>query len=268
MIQCVGSRNEERKYCSRLCCQEAVKNALRTKEINPEANIFVLYKDMRTYGFAESFYEEARKKGILFIRYEDDKKPELNQDNGKLSLLVTDTLLKQRLSISPDLVVLSAAVLPAENQELAKMLKVPLTQDGFFLEAHVKLRPVDFATDGIYLCGLAHSPKTIGESISQALGAAARAAIPLSKGYVEALPIIASVNEEKCIGCGLCVFVCEVKAMKLKPKSEGGKAEVIAASCKGCGACGASCPQQAITIPHFTTEELVAQVDAFAGVTS
>ncbi|MFH1087183.1 MAG: CoB--CoM heterodisulfide reductase iron-sulfur subunit A family protein [Chloroflexota bacterium] len=266
MLQCVGSRNEERKYCSRVCCQQAVKNALKIKETNPEANIFVFHKDVRTYGFSEPFYEEARRKGILFIRYDDDKKPEVVKSDGRLSVQAADPILRQKLSISADLVVLSTAILPAENGELAKMLKVPLTQDGFFLEGHVKLRPVDFATDGIYLCGLCHSPKTVGESISQALGAAARAAIPLSKGCVQVMPIVPSVNEEQCTGCGLCVFLCQFHAMELKLKEGGRKAEASAALCKGCGVCGASCSQQAITIPHFATEELVAQIDAFAGV--
>jgi len=266
MIQCVGSRTEERPYCSKVCCSQAIKNALKIKELNPSCNIYILYKDMRTYGFREEFYTQARSQGILFIRYDDENKPEVTCENGRLRVNILDPILDEKLVIDSDLVALSAAIIPSENGELARMLKVPLNEDGFFLEAHVKLRPVDFATDGIFVCGLAHSPKPIDESISQAIAAAGRAAIPLSKGYVSVEPIVSKVSAEKCIGCGLCESLCAFNAIRLKMTPSGNKAENIPASCKGCGLCAASCPQQAITMCHFTDEELMAEVNALAVV--
>jgi len=264
MIQCVGSRSQERLYCSKVCCSQAIKNALKIKEENPSSNIYILYKDMRTYGFREEFYARARSQGVVFIRYDDDHKPEVTAETDGIRVSVFDPVLGEKLVIDPNLLVLSAAIIPSKNDELARMLKVPLNEDGFFLEAHVKLRPVDFATDGIFVCGLAHSPKPIDESISQAIAAAGRATIPLAKGCVRVEPIISSVDEEKCVGCGLCEALCAFKAIQLKAKDGGNKAEVISASCKGCGLCAASCPQQAITIGHFTDDELMAQVNALA----
>jgi heterodisulfide reductase subunit A len=263
MIQCVGSRTEERLYCSKVCCSQAVKNALKIKGINPSSNIYVLYKDMRTYGFKEEFYQKARNQGVIFLRYTDERKPEVTSDNDGIKVKTFDPVLGEDLLIRSDLLVLSAGIVPNEdNQALAKMLKVPLNEDGFFLEAHVKLRPVDFATDGIFVCGLAHSPKPIEESLSQALAAAGKAAIPLSKGFVTVEPIVSSVNEEKCIGCGLCESICPFSAIRLVFKNGVKKAETIPASCKGCGLCAASCPQEAITMGHFTNEELTAQIRA------
>jgi heterodisulfide reductase subunit A len=263
MIQCIGSRTEERVYCSKVCCSQAIKNALKIKEINPFSNIYILYKDMRTYGFKEEFYQKARNQGVIFLRYTDENKPEVTSDNNGIKVKTFDPVLGEDLLIKPDLLVLSAGIVPNEdNEALAKMLKVPLNEDGFFLEAHVKLRPVDFATEGIFVCGLAHSPKPIEESLSQALAAAGKAAIPLSKGFVTVEPIVSSVNEEKCIGCGLCESICPFSAIRLVSKNGVKKAETIPASCKGCGLCAASCPQQAITMGHFTDEELRAQIGA------
>jgi len=263
MIQCVGSRTGERLYCSKVCCSQAVKNALKIKEINPSANIYILYKDMRTYGFKEEFYQKARNLGVTFIRYTDENKPEVTGDSDEIKVKVFDPVLSEHLLIKPDLVILSTGIVPNDdNDALAKLLKVPLNEDGFFLEAHVKLRPVDFATDGIFVAGLAHSPKPIEESISQALAAAGKAAIPLSKGSVSVEPIVSSVDEEKCIGCGLCESMCPFAAIRLISKNGVNKAETIPASCKGCGLCAASCPQQAITMGHFRSEELIAQIEA------
>jgi len=264
MIQCVGSRNQEHPYCSKVCCSQAVKNALKIKEANPSANIYILYKDIRTYGFREEFYAKARSQGVVFIRYDDDHKPEVTAEGDKIRVIVFDPVLGEELAIDPNLVVLSAAIIPSKNDELARLLKVPLNEDRFFLEAHVKLRPVDFATDGIFVCGLAHSPKPIDESISQAIAAAGRAAIPLAKGYVRIEPIISWIDEEKCIGCGLCESLCAFKAIQMKVKDGVNKAEIIPASCKGCGLCAASCPQRAITVRHFTDDELTAQLDVLA----
>ena len=267
MIQCVGSRTEERLYCSKVCCSQAVKNALKIREINPSSNICVLYKDMRTYGFKEEFYQKARNQGVIFLRYTDESKPEVSSGNGGIEVKIFDPVLGDDCLAKPDLLVLSAGIVPNEdNEALARMLKVPCNEDGFFLEAHVKLRPVDFATDGIFVCGLAHSPKPIEESISQALAAAGKAAIPLSKGFVTVEPIVSSVNEEKCVGCGLCESICAFSAIRLVSKNGVNKAETISASCKGCGLCAASCPQRAITMGHFTDEELTAQIGALVPV--
>ena len=264
MIQCVGSRCEERPYCSRICCAEAIKNALKLKELNPEINVYIIYRDLRAYGYAEDYYRQARESGVIFIRYEDNK-PEVVVQDGQLMVSTHDLILDEPLVLGADLVVLSTAVLPADNEELAKMLKVPLTQNGFFLEAHVKLRPIDFATDGVYLCGTAHSPMTIEECISQASGCAARAAVLLSKDSIVVAPIVSVVDEELCVGCGLCETVCQFNAIQVEDTESGRTARVTAASCKGCGTCGASCPQHAITMRHFTNEQLLAQIGALVG---
>ena len=263
MIQCVGSRNEERPNCSRICCAQAVKNALKIKELNPETDIYVLYKDIRTYGFNEDYYREAASKGVLFIRYDDENKPKVTRENSTLNVLVREPVLKTWLPIKPDLLVLSVATIPnPDNQMISEMLKVPLSKDEFFLEAHMKLRPVDFATDGVFLCGLAHSPKLIEESISQACGAAARAITILSKKALEVEGAIASVNEDLCSGCRICEAVCEYGAIKMEEKDGKLVSTVLEALCKGCGVCGSSCPTGAIGMLHFTDDEILAQVRA------
>jgi len=265
MIQCVGSRTEERPYCSKLCCAQAVKNAMIIMEMNPSANIYILYKDLRTYGFKEEIYQKARKMGVIFIRYTDENKPEVIHDNVSIKVKVLDEVLGEDVLIEPDLVVLSCGIVPNEDSKaLAKTLRVTLNEDGFFLEAHVKLRPVDFATDGIFMAGLAHSPKPMEESIAQALAAAGRAAIPLAKGFVSVEPIVSHVDEAACIGCGLCASICPFAAIRLVSRDGVHKAETIAASCKGCGLCAASCPQLAITMGHFRSEELTAQIETLA----
>jgi heterodisulfide reductase subunit A len=263
MIQCVGSRNKERPNCSRICCAQAVKNALKIKELNPEIDVYVLYKDMRTYGFNEDYYREAASKGVLFIRYDDENKPKVTLENGTLKVLAMDPVLKTWVPIEPDLLVLSVATIPnPDNQSISEMLKVPLSKDKFFLEAHMKLRPVDFATDGVFLCGLAHSPKLIEESISQSCGAAARAITILSKKALEVEGAIASVNEDLCSGCRICEAVCEYGAIKMEEKNGKLVSTVLEALCKGCGVCGSSCPTGAISMLHFTDDEILAQVRA------
>lgn len=258
MIQCVGCRTRERPYCSRVCCTETIKNALKLKELNPAANVYILHKDIRTYGFREDFYSEAAEKGIMFIRYYDDSLPTVTMEKGKLRVEVFEHFIGEHIVVRPDILMLAAATLPnPDNETLAKILKVPLSKDRFFLEAHMKLRPVDFATDGIYLCGLAHSPRFIEECIAQASAAVARASTILSKDFYEVEGIVSQVNEEKCTGCGICVTICPYGAME---KNAEGIAKTNIVLCKGCGTCVASCPERAIRLPGFTDEQLIAQV--------
>jgi heterodisulfide reductase subunit A len=263
MIQCVGSRTEERPYCSRVCCTEAVKNALKIKELVPDAEVNILFRDMRTYGFREDFYTHAAEKGVHFIRYYEDSIPEVKLENGVLNIYVKDHLIEQTLHLKPDLLVLSTATIPdPENEQLSKNLKVPLSKDKFFLEAHMKLRPVDFATEGVFLCGLAHSPKFIEECISQSNGAVARAVTVLSKQFIEGEATISVVSENKCIGCGSCVESCEYGAPELTKKEDGSMVSHInEALCKGCGACAVACCNGAITTLHFKTDQIMSMVE-------
>jgi heterodisulfide reductase subunit A len=265
MIQCVGSRNGERPYCSRVCCNQAIKNALKLKEIKPEMNIYIFYRDMRTYGFYEEYYQEARQKGVIFLRYDPEDKPEVRQErkDGRYLIRVEgkDPVLEEKVAIDADILALGVAMVPPEEaRELAMLYKVPLNEDGFFLEAHVKLRPVDFATDGVFLCGLAHAPKSIEESIAQAKAATSRAATILSKDTVVAEGIVASVNENICSGCGICEALCPYGAITVN--RERGVAEVNEALCKGCGTCCAACPSGAAQQRGFTSDQLVSMIGA------
>lgn len=263
MIQCVGARNEERPNCARICCGQAIKNALKIKEVSPETEVYVLYKDLRAYGFKEDYYREAATKGVLFINYEDERKPQVRSESAKIKVSFWEPVINEEIELEPDLLVLSAATIPnPDNKRIAEMLKVPLTKDGFFLEAHMKLRPVDFATEGVFLCGMAHSPKYIDESISQACAAAARATTILSKPTLEMEGIVANVDEDLCSGCRICEYLCPYGAIEIKEKEGKPIAHVIEALCKGCGACGTACPTKAIIMGHFTTEEILAQVKA------
>jgi len=265
MIQCVGSRNDERPYCSRICCSEAVKNALTLKSINPDTNVYVLYRDIRTYGFKEDYYEKAREAGVLFIRYDEEKEPRVEKGGDGLRVIVHEPILHDDLSIETDLLVLSPGIVsPRENERLSQMLKVPLNTDGFFLEAHMKLRPVDFATEGVFLAGLAHNPKSIDETLSQANAAVARALTYLSKTELETIGTISEVDEKRCVGCGLCETVCPYQAIEVASKrtvvGEKQVAQVNKALCKGCGVCAASCRSGSINLKGFTHEEVVAQI--------
>jgi heterodisulfide reductase subunit A len=263
MIQCVGARNETRPNCSRICCSQAIKNALKIKELFPKTEVYVLYKDVRTYGFKEDHYRDAAEKGVLFLRYDDEHKPKVTQQKRRLIVSAWEPVLKTWVTIKPNLLALSAATVPnGDNERLAKLLKVPLTKDGFFLEAHVKLRPLDFATDGIFLCGLAHWPKPIEESIAQACGAAARAAVVLSKKTLEVEGTVANVDENLCVSCGLCVTLCPYGAIE---KDEDGIARVNNVLCKGCGLCAASCPEKAIDMKHFSDAQVLAEAIAALG---
>ncbi|MBA7491092.1 Ion-translocating oxidoreductase complex subunit B [subsurface metagenome] len=260
MIQCVGSRDEKRPYCSRVCCSQAIKNALKLRELNPKLNIYILYRDMRSYGIKEIYYKKAREEGVIFIRYEEESKPEVRNENGRLKIKVKDLILNQDLLIDPDLLVVSPGIIANKgNKNLSQMLKVPLNADGFFLEVHVKLRPVDFATDGIFVCGLAHYPKDVSETIAQAKAAAARATTILTKEYFEAEGKICEIRKERCSGCGLCVEICPYKALELDEKEK--IAVINEALCKGCGACVTSCRANAIDLKGFKDEQILAALE-------
>jgi len=268
MIQCVGCRNEERNYCSRLCCSESVKNALKLKEINPQMDIYVLFRDMRTYGFNEDYYREASNKDIKFIRYEPQDKPHVapgQSEDGRSVLKVTaaDYILGKKLELDADIIALAAAVVPATaTKEMAGLFKVTLNPDGFFKEAHVKLRPVEFATEGVYVCGLAHYPKFIQETINQAYGAAGRTLTLLSHDIVVASGSVCTVNEDKCVSCGACITVCNYGAIEFVETPRGRKARVNPVLCKGDGVCNTVCATSAIVLKHFTDEELLSAIDA------
>jgi heterodisulfide reductase subunit A-like polyferredoxin len=261
MVQCVGSRDEEHPYCSRVCCTEAIKNALAIKERSPQAEVYVLYRDIRTFGFRESYYREARRKGVIFLQYDKGQKPEVRVEDGRLRVDVTVQPEGEVFPLDADLVVLSAGIEPnVDNEKMAQLFKVPLNEDGFFLEAHVKLRPLDFAADGVYLCGMAHSPRFLEETIAQARGAAVRAASLLSRDKLEATPIVASVNPRLCSACGLCVEVCPYDARVLEPGAP--YAEVIEVLCQGCGACITACPNKASQQKGFEVSQLYGMLDA------
>jgi len=267
MIQCVGSREPDRPYCSRVCCQQAIKSALKIKEINPKTEVYILYRDIRSYGFSEVYYQKAREKGVMFIRYDEDKKPDVSKDGNRLKVKVRETIINAELLIKPDLLVLSPAIIPQDtNKLLSQILKVSLASNDFFLEAHMKLRPVDFATDGVYLCGLAHGPKTVDEAILQSKAAASRAATILSKGELELEAILSFVVDANCDGCAYCVDTCPFKAITLIEYMYDGTTKKVVdvneAKCKGCGGCMATCPKEGIYVRHFKPEMLSAMVDA------
>jgi heterodisulfide reductase subunit A len=265
MIQCVGSRGEDMSHCSRVCCSQAVKNALRIKRLKPGVRVMILYRDLRTFGFAEDAYREARNSGVIFLRYEPDKRPEVVKQGRGIKVRIFDRILGEDVEIPASLVVLSVGIAPGDNTGLAKAIKTPLTAEGFFMEAHAKLRPVEVAGDGVYLCGLAHGPKSLGETIAQAEAAAGKAAIPLAKGKVAAASIVSHVDQDACIGCGICTSLCPYNAIDLVKVGKRRKAETITASCKGCGICASHCPTLAITMGGFTDKAIMAQIHAFAG---
>jgi heterodisulfide reductase subunit A-like polyferredoxin len=264
MIQCVGSRNPERPNCSRTCCATAVKNALKLKELNPATEITVLYRDVRTYGLMEPYYAKAREQGVLFVRYEPEAKPEVKKDGQKLTVSFMDKIIREQMELTPDLVVLSAATHARDNEDISSVLKIQRTLEGFFLEAHMKLRPVDLATDGMYLAGGAHGPKLITETISQASAAASRACTILSKEKMMVGGVVAVVDGERCAACLTCVRICpyDVPVINIQ-----GDAEIDPAKCHGCGSCSAECPARAIDLMHFRDSQLWGKANALtAGV--
>ncbi|EHP84197.1 FAD dependent oxidoreductase [Geobacter metallireducens RCH3] len=263
MIQCVGCRQADRNYCSRVCCSQAIKNAHKLKEINPEMEIQIIFRDMRTYGLKETYYREASEKNVKFIRYEAETKPVVEAAGDGFKVTVPDPVLGQMMELEADLVVLAAAVIPAESsQDAGKLFKVSNNPDGFFQEAHVKLRPVDFAADGVFLCGTAHYPKHLSETISQAYGAAGRAVGILSRETVTASGAVCDVTESDCVSCGACITACKYGAISFVDTPNGKKARVEPILCKGDGLCNAKCPTGAIYLKHYTDDEICAQIDA------
>jgi heterodisulfide reductase subunit A len=262
-IQCVGSRSEERPWCSKVCCSHSVKDAIELKENRPESNVYILYRDIRTFGLYEPYYEKARRLGVIFIRYSPEDPPKVSVGD-KIKVSIQDPVIREDIEIQADSLALAAAIIPNEsNKDLARLYKVSLNEDEFFLEAHMKLRPVDFATDGVFLAGLAHYPKTIDETIAQAEAAGAHAAQILARGYVDAPGMVSTVDPFMCRGCGRCVDVCPFNAPQLKELENGATvSEINPALCKGCGACAVACPTGAAAIRHFKEDQVAVMIDA------
>jgi len=262
MIQCVGSRTEERPYCSRICCQTAVKNAMLIKDQIPDARVSILYRDMQMYGVEnEEMFRDSKAKGIRYMHYDPDQPPQVESEQVR----VYHSLMGREMELPADLVVLSTPLVAQEDAETtSQLLRVPIDENRFFLEGHVKLKPLDFATDGIYLCGSARFPANIREVIAQGLGAASRASIPMSKGSIVVEPIISVLSDEDaCRGCGLCVALCPYGALEIRRTEKGRKVHVIDVACKGCGICASTCYQHALSINSYTSEQIEAQIDAF-----
>jgi heterodisulfide reductase subunit A-like polyferredoxin len=263
-IQCVGSREPDRPYCSKVCCTHTLQSALSLKKARPERTVAILFRDMRSFGERESLYQEARKLGILFIRYDLEHKPVISAEQQGLTVTVQDHVLQQDLAIAADLVVLASAIVaPEDNDALSQLFKLSLNEDKFFMEAHPKLRPVEFATEGVFVAGLAHYPKPIEESIAQAQAAAAKASVVLSKDSLSIEGAVSHVNEELCRGCGECVAACPFSAIELVA-AEGGDqvARVLSALCKGCGSCAVACPTGAAAVQHFEDDKILSMVES------
>jgi heterodisulfide reductase subunit A len=260
-IQCVGSRDKSvgREYCSRICCMYTAKQALLVKEVLPQAQVTVLYMDVRAYGKGfEEFYDRARGKGVIYRR---GNPSEIYKKGERLIVRAEDTLLGEPVQLEVDLVVLAAGITPRRDSlKVANLLKLPRSPDGFFLEAHPKLRPVDTVIEGIYLAGCCQGPKDIGDTVAQAKAAAASAMIPLCQGQVKVEAVTSIIDEELCSGCGICAEICVYDALSLNERK--GVMTINEVLCKGCGACAAACPSKAIKLSHFTPAQILAQVDA------
>ena len=265
MIQCVGSREPDKMYCSRVCCTAAVQNALRLKELNPSMDISILYRDVRTFGFKEDLYAEAREKGVQFYRYDIDKKPEAKTNGEGVSIEVFDQQLQIPVLLSADMLILAGAMLPQEGmKKLGETMRLPLDQDGFFMEAHPKLRPLDVATEGIFLCGLCQGPKFANEVIAQARGAVSRATIILSKTKIVSAGVINHVREDMCRACGECEKACSFTAISVQTVNGVRRAVMNEGLCTGCGACNVACPTGAASLAHFTDNQVDAIIAASA----
>jgi heterodisulfide reductase subunit A len=262
-IQCVGSREAGRFYCSKVCCTASIQQAIELKRQKPDLEVYILYRDMRTYGQREELYRKAREMGVVFIRYSLEEKPSVKQDAGRLRIEVKDHVLGFPVELPVDYVNLFTAIVPKGQETLSQLYKVPLNEDGFFLEAHMKLRPVEFSSDGLFVCGVAHYPKPVEESIAQAQAAASRALALLVRKEVEVEPLVSVVDQEKCMGCGFCEASCPFGAIRLASvPGRGFRAENIPALCKGCGICAAGCPQRAIDMIHFRDTQIFASIEA------
>jgi heterodisulfide reductase subunit A-like polyferredoxin len=259
-IQCVGSRNNENPFCSKVCCTHSLKTALALKTGNPRMRVYIIYRDIRSYGFREDLYKEARGKGIIFIRYDLDNPPKVvSLEHDQLKLTVTDHVLKLPVAIKPDLLILASGISPNENKDLFEKFKVPVNDEGFLVEAHAKLRPVDFASDGLFVAGLAHYPKPLEESIAQAKAAVARAVTIISKDSIMVGGVVAEVTPEKCAVCLTCVRACPYSIPHIH---QDGYAVIEPSECHGCGVCVSECPGKAIKLNHFTDQQIMAKTDA------
>jgi len=269
-IQCVGSRIPERPYCNKVCCTHSVENAIKLKIMNPDMDVYILYRDMRTYGERELLYKRARELGVVFIHYRLADLPQVEEADGRLKVTVVDQVLGKPVSLMVDLLTLASAIIPHNNAPLAELYKVPLNAEGFFTEAHAKIKPVEASTEGIYLTGLCHYPKPIQESVAEALACASRATTVLSKDSLLMDSIISTPVDANCDGCAFCVDACPFRAITLIEYMKGGEIkksiEVNAIQCKGCGSCMATCPKQGVYVAGFTPEQLEAQVDAALGL--
>ena len=261
-IQCVGSREPERPYCSRVCCTHSVESALRLKELKPETNVYILYRDLRTYGEREYLYKKARGAGIVFVRFDLDRKPQVSAGEKGLKIQFLDQVLQHPITLQADLLTLASAIIPEKDEKLAQFFKVPMNEDGFFVEAHAKLGPSEFAIDGLFLCGLAHYPKPMDESVAQAQAAASRAVTLLARETISMSGMVAAVNPRACSSCGVCMDVCPYAAPSFISQGPlAGKAEINPALCKGCGLCVASCRSGAINLSGFETGQIMAMVN-------
>jgi heterodisulfide reductase subunit A len=259
-IQCVGSRNNERPYCSKICCTHSLKGALALTALNPRMKVFILYRDVRAYGFREQLYQEARAQGVIFVRYDPENMPSAAiSGEDQILLTVTDHVLRRPVRLKPDLLVLAAGIVAEDNHKLYEHFKVPVNEDGFLVEAHAKLRPVDFASEGIFLAGLAHYPTPLEASIAQAKAAASRAMTLLAKEALLVGGVVAVVDEGRCAACLTCVRTCPYGIPRV---DEHAHAVIDASQCHGCGTCVSECPGKAISLKHFTDEQLIAKAQA------
>ncbi|MFP4452877.1 MAG: CoB--CoM heterodisulfide reductase iron-sulfur subunit A family protein, partial [Desulfobacterales bacterium] len=260
-IQCVGSREPGRMYCSRVCCTHSIENAIWLKQKNPDMNVYILYRDIRTYGEKEYLYKQARQEGVIFIRYSLEDKPRVEVRDKSIAITVTDHVLNRPVELNVDLLTLATAIVPVADEKLANFFKVPMNEDGFFIERHAKLGPAEFATDGVYLCGMAHYPKPIDESIAQAKAAVSRAVTLLSRTSIFSSGTIAQVDPIFCASCGVCVSICPYNAPSFAEEGRNaGKAQINPALCKGCGLCVASCRSGAIHLKGFDTDQIMSQI--------